>query len=371
MLQYLPTAACASFLLVSLPTALAQGSAPGPQVVLERPETFSGMTSITFGPKQKLVAGGAAVFTLGGHKTGGDVLLWDLSKHKLLHTFKGHDTPVDAVAVNGKRLVSFSAQDADIRVWDTRTGKQLRRIDASVGGKRWESTRPALAHDGSLLLRVTKTVIQLAGRNDPIAGTLEAWDIDKGKLRWSREKTYASTLAISPNGKRVAYYAQELKWKVVDGEIHWSRPDRVVRVLEASDGSEVAVIHPDMEPVSGIAFLPKNRGLVLANASSLARYSMSSGKRIGKLVKHEAKMPVRAMQCSSDGKHVALYRQFANEVELWEVKRTPKRSTIAISDSAIAPVAFTPDLSKLACERSREPTVVQLVVEDKKKRRRR
>ena len=177
-----------------------------------------------------------------------NVKIWDLKTGKLLHTLLGHQKPVNVVAISpdgqmiasgshkikiwhlhtgerictlwhtfavhaiaishdGKILASGSA-DSKIRIWNPRTGDQLR----SLVGHSGEIKSIAMSSDGQLLF---------SGSADT---TIKVWDLISGKLlhTLSSHSDEVKSLAISPDGKTLFSGSadQTIKiWQLSTGEV--------------------------------------------------------------------------------------------------------------------------------------------------------
>lgn len=133
---------------------------------------------------------------------GNDLLvkLWDLESGKLLQSFAGHERHVYAVDFHpdGKHLVSQDLMGV-IHVWDLKSGKKSRSIDASVmtgydkkfaadmGGARDLQFSP----DGSELATagITNVVNSFAGVQDPIIMLFD-WKTGQEKAKLKPDKTF-------------------------------------------------------------------------------------------------------------------------------------------------------------------------------------
>jgi eukaryotic-like serine/threonine-protein kinase len=75
---------------------------------------------------------------VGGNRT---AQVWDISKHKLLYTYRGHDSQVLTVAWSrdGTRIASGSQ---DVQVWNPETGEQIFSYDGHSGTVRSVSWSP-------------------------------------------------------------------------------------------------------------------------------------------------------------------------------------------------------------------------------------
>jgi eukaryotic-like serine/threonine-protein kinase len=85
---------------------------------------------------------------VGGNRT---AQVWDISKHKLLYTYRGHASAVTTVAwsPDGTRIASGSK---DVQVWNAKTGEQIFSYDGHSGTVRsvsWSPDSRYIASGGS------------------------------------------------------------------------------------------------------------------------------------------------------------------------------------------------------------------------------
>lgn len=142
------------------------------------------------------------------------VRLWDVAKAKPLHVLAGHNNVSFSMdfTPDGKRLIT-GAIEGKLCVWDTETGKIVRRIPLhDPQSKDKDKDLPVWN------LRVTpdgKTILTVEYNSDPVAdaqgalrvrnGFLSRWDLASGE-RKEREETTASLTrsALSPDGRLLA-----------------------------------------------------------------------------------------------------------------------------------------------------------------------
>ncbi len=145
----------------------------------------NGITSVDLAPDQRSV--------LFGDSTG-RVVLWDLAQDRQERQYEGHSLPVGAVrfTADGRRAwtaaYSGGGKEHTIRLWDLRSGKELRKIEVAEG--KWMSV---LAFSPDLRRA-------LVGHYE---GDVALWNLETGK----REASYAkhagavSAVIFSPGGK--------------------------------------------------------------------------------------------------------------------------------------------------------------------------
>ncbi len=199
---------------------------------------------------------------------GNDLLVkvWNIIDGKLLHTFAGHERHVYAVDFHpdGQQLASQDLMGV-IHVWDLKTGKKVRSIDAGVmtgydnkfaadmGGARDFKFSP----DGSELASagITKVVNSFAGVQDPIIMLFD-WKTGKATAQLKPDKSFqgiAWGVRFHPEGFLIGAGANrsgkgEL-WFRKPGEeefFHTMPLPKAARGLDLlHDGRHLAVAHSD------------------------------------------------------------------------------------------------------------------------------
>src|ERR1044071_9755849 len=59
-----------------------------------------------------------------------EILLYNRSSRKLIHSYKGHYGPVKSLAVSGSNHFIISGSDRSVMHWDVGTGRLVRRFTA-------------------------------------------------------------------------------------------------------------------------------------------------------------------------------------------------------------------------------------------------
>jgi WD40 repeat protein len=117
------------------------------------------------------------------------VRLWNLEKDRQERVFEGHTAPVLAVAFSADGRKAFSAsRDSTLRVWEVETGKELAKLE---GGKDDEWSCAAFSPASGRAAT--------GSRN----GAVAAWDLDSRErlARFEKHKREATAVAISPDGQ--------------------------------------------------------------------------------------------------------------------------------------------------------------------------
>ena len=114
--------------------------------------------------------------------------LWDVRSGKELRQFEGSSVISVAFSPDGRRVLTGSF-DATARLWDVESGKELRRFKANANGV-WSV---AFSPDGRLVL---------TGNVD---GTARLWDVKTGRelRRLEGHRGAVRSVAFSPDGRRI------------------------------------------------------------------------------------------------------------------------------------------------------------------------
>jgi WD40 repeat protein/tRNA A-37 threonylcarbamoyl transferase component Bud32 len=282
---------------------------------------------------------------------------------------RGHTDEIDSIAFtpDETRVVSTST-DRTARIWDVRTGKQLRLFQAPLS-----TTRP---------LVVSPDLRLVASRGEG-ALTPRVWELETGReiarLEGHQERVYA--LRFSPQGDRLITYEQYPSntirlWdpttgrllatmrghenqiyhlafspdgtKIVSGSM-----DRTVRVWDLSrgpgDGRDVRPLHVlkgHTGWIEQVSFSPDGKRIVSCAYDSTLRYwNAETGELLAVLQGHTARVLAAAYR--ADGT-VICSASFDGTVRTWDVNELESNYAIHGHTNFVYGVSFHPDGLRIA-----------------------
>jgi hypothetical protein len=224
----------------------------------------------------------------------------------------GHTGAVASVvfSFDGKTIASGGSDDA-IRLWDVKTGKCVRTIEAHQKYVRSVAFSP----DGKTLI---------SGGSDH---TVCVWDVETGKnLRTLVGHTSeVESVAISPDGKTIASGG-------------W--PD-TIRLWDAGTGNSLRTLAGHQGAVQSIAFGLGGKVLVSGGLDHVVRvWDTATGQTVHLLKGHTAE--VQSVAVSPDGKTIAS-GSFDDTIRLWDAETGRHLQTLQDHDALGPTVAFSPD----------------------------
>lgn len=226
----------------------------------------------------------------------------------------GHTAEVRRVGVSadGKRLLT-SSDDTTLRLWDTRTGKQLRVFEGNTGSIR----SAALSRDGKRVL---------SGSDD---GTVRLWDATTGKelLKMTGHTDGVCSVAFGPEGQALS-----------------CGKDRTMRLWDLSTGKNTGVFTGNTHPESEVVYSDKAKlAAAWGSYGKIHLWNLETGKKVRTIDAAYA----TSVCFSPDGKRLLTA---ANEATLnsWDVE-TGKALTGMSPGLPVKPicVAGSPDGKRL------------------------
>jgi WD40 repeat protein len=224
-----------------------------------------------------------------------------------------HEHSVYALAFSpdGKALAAGS-HDHTVRLWQTRTGKELRKFK----GHTQYINSVAFSPDGRVLA---------SGGFDQ---TIRLWEVATGKeLRKIEARDEVTSVAFSPHGKTLA-----------------SGSPNVLYLWDAATGSELRKIQGHAGAVYFVAFSADGKTLVSGGSQTIRLWQTATGKELRRLKGHENPLACR-IALAPDGKSLA--SAGFDGIRLWAVDTGKLLKELATGQ--VFSVAFSPDGKRLAC----------------------
>jgi WD40 repeat protein len=253
------------------------------------------------------------------------------------------------------------------------TSGAVERWDALSGCPRESSTQPAFSHVRPALTQGGRLVTVGADGRE-----LQVWDPSRGAAQAFRHVKPISAVAISPDGKNVAFsdYASPAdlwlwevgslqprclfrltlpSWRMVftpDGRTLAVADSSRVLLLDITDGRVAAILSRHAKVVVGLAFSPDGRALATCSMDGTVRiWDYPTGHERSCLSHH--RMGVSTVAFSPDGKTLASDGG-DGKVILWNVAQGEQLMTL---DGAASALAFSPDGKILAGGGKKELTL--------------
>lgn len=258
----------------------------------------SSVSAVAFSPDGKNLASGSSI--------DGTVRLWDVASRAqiaLLLELETNDLEgINSVAFspNGTILASAS-DDSIIRMWDTRTLKQIGKLETKSGGVTSISFHPDGNTLASLNGRFAPTEIQLGGDM-----SIRLWEVES-------RKQIALAQHHSPSVASVALSS--------DGELLAVGCDNgVVEMWDVRSKKRIDTLRGHAAKVQSVVFSPDGRLLASSAAERAHLWNIRDRKQIA-VFKHTA--IVESMSFGHDGKTLACVDDTC--IRLWDARR--KRAT--------------------------------------------
>jgi M6 family metalloprotease-like protein len=208
----------------------------------------------------------------------------------------GDQGPIRVAVSPSGQLALSGGTDGTVRVWDLKTGKELKNLKGHTG----QTLAVAFHPDGRHAL---------SGGDD---GQLLLWDLTSSKKvrGFTGHTAGVNGAAFSPDGKRLASASQ----------------DRTVRVWEIASGKEATKFEGHEGAVMAVAFSPSGKLLASAADDKTVRlWDLESNKELNNVSGHTAM--VRAVCFSADGQRLLSGGgKKDGTARLWDMNRDGKNS---------------------------------------------
>lgn len=289
-----------------------------------------------------------------------EVRLWDTVSGKLLHKLSGHSTRVSSLAFSPDGRFLVSGGKKKIKLWEAATGKQVRTFGGFFSSQNG-LTSLAFSPDGRYVLSANNR------------GEMVYWDIASGKAlhvfepQESDVKTYALA-AFSPDGKYALHSRGTIikLWNLADHEmirelrgyssaikgiVFSPKQDNLVlsalgdgtfKYWNLSTGREVHAFRSENGLENAVDFSPDGKAVFYASNNAQAVLAdANTGKTIRTFLNKNGFALIPRAALSPDGRFVLTVDQ-QNGI-LWDARTGKKLHVLTGDDTFLQAAAFSPD----------------------------
>jgi WD40 repeat protein len=278
-------------------------------------------TDVFFAPDSK-------TFATGGGNNAHAVLLWKTATGEPIDPFPGHTSPVSSVSFSPDGSTAATSSwirgDPVARLWDPRTGRLLRSLEAPDGGG---VSAVAFSPDGGTL-----AACSWSGERK-----VRLWDVRTGRERHAMtgHQGGCTCVAFSPDGKRLA-----------SSDAYYNRmghDEGRLCIWDVESGKLIREIRGTRGAIQRVLFTRDGRH-VLAAANGVHIYDADTGQLVGE--PFQAKVRIWGLSLSADGRLLATANQ-EGSVRLWELA-TRREIALTLPGGMSYDVDLTPDGRTLA-----------------------
>jgi WD40 repeat protein len=262
------------------------------------------------------------------------------SCHLERRTLKSHTRSVNTVAFSpdGRLLLSGAGEryygaevthDAELTLWDARSGQRLRGLAGLKGGV----NSAAFSPDGRFV-----AVGSGYHRGDqPAEGHLSVWEVVTGRLLYDRVESGMNLLSVafSPDGRLIA----------TGHGVYSSKEPGRLKLWDARRGTEVHTIEAPPGGVNSVAFSADGRRLALACSGVIELWQVDPLRKEFELRGHTSW--VYAVAFSPDGTRLAS-GGWDKTIRIWDTARGTLVLTGEGHISDVCAVVFSPDGKRVA-----------------------
>jgi WD40 repeat protein len=288
--------------------------------------------------------------------------LWDTEKGKRIAVLSQHVGTVDSggPSPDGKRfftaeaLVDFSRPSEgnsarSFRVWETATGKLLKRIDIDRFDEKlcWSTEWHVSWHgDGELFFRANCRYGIFKPSWQSVFGLV---DVDKGRLKWMSEPlAIPDVLTYSPDHKRALATYWASAYRTADGGIGRTEITWITHTVQLLDAERYTIVgklddpkpnpSPENLPIVHVAWSPDGKRVATARGDhTVGVWDGLTGKAVTRLKGHTDW--VLSACFSPDGEKV-LTASNDNTARVWDARTGKVLATLTGHTSGLNDAAF-------------------------------
>lgn len=216
-----------------------------------------GIAALAFSLDGRVLAtaeGMESVFVSGARHRDGAVRLWDVRTGRQLRSLEAKEGRVNALAFSpdGALLATAGLDDKDIHLWDPLTGREINRLHsvpdpASARGLFEGVVALAFAPDGQTLAAVSfyewKSNLTFTQKDDDLGRMLRVWELSTGRERYAlrQPRNEITSAAFSPDGRTLILGQRDgdvFLWDALGGKSFRRLPGHVDGVLAVACARE-------------------------------------------------------------------------------------------------------------------------------------